>query len=124
MKLVILLLALNSVAYANSTKCTNIAWVVQSRLEDLWQSVIKKPDNPCRDAIYSAKDYAQVYYQVFVRVPNRMDRTKGVYLELEDRSRWLKDVVNANQFYCAGQLQRAHEVYWLVASDLARCYGR
>lgn len=104
--------------------CVDTSWNIDSKLEDLWAVARKSLIPVCRNTVYSAHDYAGVFYQLHARLPFKTSRTFGPYLELEDRVRWMKQQIDAHRIVCAELVQGSAVVYWLVFNDLARCYGR
>lgn len=68
-----------------SADCAVSAGNTYRALALAWQYAVPERPSRARDAIYTAQDWTKEYWDIMRRLPNRSDRTKGVYLETEDR---------------------------------------
>jgi hypothetical protein len=103
--------------------CTDLAAKVKDRLGHAWAVVRPEYNSAYKDAVYSAQDYANVFYQLHARIPYKIDRTKGAFLELEDRVRYARRVIE--QYYAPREAVYAvRDAHYYVFNSLARCYGR
>ena len=118
--IVLALLVLSTKSYSQS--CLTIAQNTYQDSRTLWSYVAMESPSHQKNTIYSFMDIAMVYHDVMKRIPNRPERTVGVYVEVKDRFnymvRWIRTYRWINQFYVDQVLQ-------VLGRDMAymqRCY--
>lgn len=93
---VLILLFLSGELFASEADCPARALYVRNSLRELWVSVEPYPSSRARDGLFTTWDYSKPYYEVLKRSSRRVDRTKGVYQELEDR--WVYSYREAKRY--------------------------
>ncbi len=122
----IILLCLTPKAFSQfipEKSCEESALTVTHSLYQVWQYADREPRSNARDAVWSAKEFARPYYEIMKVIPGKFDRTKGVYLELEDKIRFMKRLSDGQDWQDFRVAQGVDRV-WQDLCSLARCYGR
>lgn len=102
--------------------CVTSVYRVYQDFAQAWSYAINEPGSRARDAIFSTQDYGRVYWEVMRRVPQRSDRTKGLFMELRDRVDYTYRVARQTPWY-------DYRIWQLVqrgvqdTNYLAWCYG-
>lgn len=118
--LVILFLVFSKTVFA--ADCPTKAKYLRDDLKTLWLMVEPYPNSTARDGIFTSWDYSKPFYELIRRSARRVDRTKGVFQELEDRYRYAYSYARRypwNNSTISSQVELAYNDLY----NLRWCYG-